>query len=183
VNNGPRQQAFTADRHFAHSPHHPPLLMAETPRILSTLQRIAETARKIGSKSRPVHKALNTPVILKSLPEHRPLLPLLLSYNIPSKLAQTCADRYDKYANQLRSEAETKFAPYLLKRPNHAAGVYSVFLDSYSQTLQRWAQSILNAALKSLKRNSVEIENLDVTYPKPLWLPVRLPVLTLVEPN
>ena len=156
---------------------------AESPRVLATLQRIAETARKINSKSRPVHTTLGTPVILKSLPEHKPLLPLLLSYDIPSRLAKACADRYDQYASKLRSEAETKFAPHLLKRPRHAAGVYSFFLGSYSQALRRWAQSILNAALKSLKRNSVELGNFDVTHPKPLWLPVRLPVLPSLGRN
>lgn len=154
-------------------------VMAESPRILSTLQRIAETARRINLNSRPACTKPSAPTILKSLPEHKPLLPLLLSYGIPSKLAQTCADRYDKYANQLRSEAEIKFAPYLLKRQSHAAGVYSLFLDSYSQALRRWAQSILNAALKSLKRSSVELGNLDVTHPKPLWLPVRLLILDI----
>ena len=151
--------------------------MAESPSILSTLKRIAETARKMNSKPRPIHPMFSNIVVLKSLPEHKPLLPLLLSYGIPPKLARTCADRYDEYASRLRSEAETKFAPHLLKCQSHSAGVYSSFLDSYTQALRRWAQSTLNAALKSLKRTSVELGNLDVTHQKPLWLPVRVPVL------
>ena len=157
--------------------------MAESPRILSTLKRIAETARKMNSKPRPIHPTFNSPVKLKLLPEHKPLLPLLLSYGIPSKLAQACADRYDKCASKLRSEAETKFAPYLHECTSHSAGVYSSFLHSYTRALRRWAQSILNAALKSLKRTSVELGNLDVTYQKPLWLPVRIPVLEFPRRN
>lgn len=149
-------------------------------RILQ-LQRIANASRKFGpsTPTTPI-AAPSTPTVLKSLPEHKSLLPLLLSHDIPSKIAQACADRFDRYANQLRSETETKLAQYLTHRcKNPPARVYSFYVNSYSQALRDWAQSILNAALKSLKRNSAEIRNWDVTYPQPLWLPVRPPCLML----
>jgi len=153
--------------------------MAECSRIRA-LQRIVDTSRKFGftcAKSTPratqtAPTTLTVPTVFESLPEHKPLLPLLLSHDIPSKLAKACADRYDSYAKQLRSAAEAKFAPHL-NQQSHTASVYIFFLESYSQTLRRWAQSVLNAALKSLKRGSVGLQNLDVIYPKPLWFPVR----------
>lgn len=145
--------------------------MAENSRLLRTLQRISDTARKINGKARLAPKA---PSILKSLPEHKPLLPLLLSYGIPSKLAEACADRYDKYANQLRMEAETRLAPHLVEHHDSQSGrVYTLFLKEYRQTLRDWAQIVLNSALKNLKRDSQELENWNITYPPILWLPVR----------
>ena len=148
--------------------------MAANSRILRALQmrRIVDTSRKIN----PTHSSTpNTPSILTSLPEHKPLLPLLLSYHVPPTLAKACADRYDKYASQLRSETETKLVPYLVDSASGRPGrVYSLFLDNYNQTLRDWAQSTLNIALKSLKRDSAVLQNWDVTYPPPLWLPVGL---------
>lgn len=145
--------------------------MAENLRLLRTLQRISDTARKINTTARPAPKV---PLILKSLPEHKPLLPLLISHGIPSKLAEACADRYDKYASQLRLEAETRLAPHLVghndSRPDR---VYTLFLKEYSQTLRDWAQTVLNSALKNLKRDSKELGNWDATHPEILWLPVR----------
>ena len=154
--------------------------MTANARILRALQmqRIAGTSRKTKSAT---SSTPNTPLILKSLPEHKPLLPLLLSYHIPSKLAKACADRYDRYADQLRSETESKLAPYLADHiSGRPARVYSLFLDNYNQTLRDWAQSILNTALRNLKRDSAELDNWDVTYPPPLWLPVSL---LLVKPK
>ena len=136
--------------------------------LLRTLQRISDTARKINTRTRPPPKA---PSILKSLPDHKPLLPLLLSHGIPSKLAEACADKYDKYANQLRIEAETRLAPHLSDcQPGR---VYTLFLKEYSQTLRDWAQIVLNSALKNLKRDSQELGSWSVTYSPILWLPVR----------
>lgn len=67
-------------------------------------------------------------------------------------------------------------APHIVNGgESQTAKIYSLFLNNYNQTLQRWSQSILNTALKSLKRVSVELSNLVVTYPAPLWLPVCLP--------
>jgi hypothetical protein len=152
--------------------------MAEKSRLLRVLQlqRIAETARKINPNARPTRTTSNTPTILKLLPEHKPLLPLLLSHGVPSKLASPCADKYDIHANELRSKTETKLAPYLLNpRDGQPAGIYSAFLDNYGQALRDWAQSVLNAALRSLKRESVKLQNWEATYPAPLWLPVRIP--------
>lgn len=137
------------------------------------LRRIADTSRKFG-RAMSITSAPNIPTILKSLPEHRPLLPLLLSHGIPFRLATTCADRYDKCASELRSETETKLAPYLVNnRKNPPAVVYPLFLTNYIHALRDWAQSILNTALKCLKRSSVDLSDWDVTYPAPLWLPVR----------
>ena len=148
--------------------------MAENTRFLRALQRIVDTARKINPNPRPIPIIQATPNVLTSLPEHKPLLPLLLSHDIPPKLAKACADRYDGYASQLRSEAETKLAPYLVNGGgSQPATIYSIFLKDYNRTLQCWSQSILNTALNSLKRDSVELRNLDVTHPAPLWLPVR----------
>ncbi|KAF9786861.1 hypothetical protein BJ322DRAFT_679725 [Thelephora terrestris] len=137
------------------------------------LQRIANTSRKFTpTTSTTLTATPDTPIVLKSLPEHKSLLPLLLSHNIPSKAAQACADRFDKYAKQLKSEIEAKLVPYLVnRRKNQPAKVYSLFLDNYSQALREWAQSILNAALRALKRTPAEIQNFDITYPPPLWLP------------
>jgi len=150
--------------------------MAQTSRFLRALQRIVDTARKINPNPHPTPATQATPNVLTSLPEHKPLLPLLLSHDVPRKLARTCAERYDEYAIQLKSETESRLAPYLVnRRESQPAQVYSIFLNNYNQTLQRWSQSILNTALKSLKRDSVELRNWEVTYPAPLWLPVRLP--------
>ena len=138
------------------------------------LRRIADASRKFG-RTKPTTSTPNIPKILKSLPEHRSLLPLLLSHGIPSQLATTCADRYDRCANELRSETETKLTPYLVnRRKNPPAVVYPVFLSNYTRALRDWAQSILNTALKCLKRGSVDLSDWDVTYPAPLWLPVSL---------
>lgn len=157
-------------------------VMAESSRVLRALQRIADTARKINPSLRSSAAVQATPNVLTSLPEHRPLLPLLLSYDIPSKIAKACADRYDGYASRLRSAAENKLAPYLINRSkSQPARVYSIFLGEYKQTLRIWSQSILNAALKSLKRDSVELQNWDVTHPAPLWLPVRLAWTKVLE--
>jgi len=163
----------------------PPFIavMVQNTKLLRALQRIADTSRKLSRAAVPAPGPPCIPTLLKSLPEHRPLLPVLVSQDIPANLAKVCADRYDVYASQLRSETETKLAPYLVNLcKNPPARVYSIFLNSYSQTLQRWAQSILNTALKSLKRDSVELQNWDVTYPAPLWLPVRPPRMSILEP-
>jgi len=145
--------------------------MAENLRLLRTLQRIWDTARKVNTSARQAPKA---PPVLKSLPEHKPLLPLLRSHGIPSKLAEACADKYDKYANQLRLEAETRLAPHLVgHNDSHPGKVYSLFLKEYSQTLRDWAQIVLNSALKNLKRDSKELANWDAVHPAILWLPVR----------
>jgi len=152
------------------------LVMTEKSKLLRTLQRIATTARRFDPNTRPTPPIQATPNILTSLPEHKPLLPLLLSHDIPLKLARACADRYDGYASQLKSETESKLSPYLVGRGgSQPAKIYSLFLNTYNQTLQRWSQSILNTALKELKRNSVELRDCMVTYPAPLWMPVRLP--------
>jgi len=164
-------------------------VMAECSRIRA-LQRIADTSRKFSftctkltpRTARTVPPTSNIPRTVESLPEHKPLLPLLLSHDIPSALAKACADRYDNYATRLRSAAETKFAPYLLTWRSHTAGVYAFFLESYSKMLRHWAQAILDAALKNLKRGSVDLQNWDVTYPKPLWFPVRSLVLKIQKP-
>lgn len=151
--------------------------MAENLRLLRTLQRISDTARKINATARQAPKA---PPILKSLPEHKPLLPLLLSHGVPSKLAEACANKYDKYANQLRLEAETRLTPHLVGHTDsQPSKVYSLFLKEYSQTLRDWAQIVLNSALKNLKRDSKELGNWDTTHPPTLWLPVR----TLFDPE
>lgn len=156
--------------------------MAENSRFLRALQRIADTARRINSTPRPTPTIQTSPSILTSLPEHKPLLPLLLSHDIPPKLARACADRFEGYATQLRSEAESKLAPYLVNgSEGQPATIYSIFLRDYNRTLQRWSQSILNAVLKGLKRDSVELRNWDVTYPAPLWLPVRLSYVRILE--
>lgn len=156
--------------------------MTESLRFLRALQRIADTARRINPNPRPAPTIQATPNILTSLPEHKSLLPLLLSHDIPSKLARACADKYDGYANQLRSETESKLAPYLANRKkSQPAKAYSLFLDNYSKALRRWSQHILNAALKSLKRDSVELRNWEVTYPAPLWLPVCLSCIGILS--
>lgn len=152
--------------------------MAANPRFFRALQlqRIASTSRKfsVTAPTTPT-PLLVTPTILKSLPEHTPLLPILLSHHVPSKLAKACADRYDRYADKLRLDTETKLAPYLLdQNEGQPARVYTVFLSNYSRALRDWAQSILNAALRSLKRDSAELRNWEATYPPPLWLPVCL---------
>jgi len=143
------------------------------------LQRIANTSRKLNQTAHSkltIRPKPNVPIILESLPKHRPLLPLLLSHDIPSKLAKACADKFDIYADKLKSETETKLVPYLL---DHSSGpparVYSLFLHNYGQALRDSAQSTLNAALKSLKRSSAGLGGWDVTYPPPLSLPVRVP--------
>ena len=167
-------ELFTTDRSLSQLLH-PLTIMAERSRLLRALQlqRIAETARKINPNFRPTHTTSITPTILKSLPEHKPLLPLLLSHDVPPKLARVCADKYDTHANELRSKTETKLAPYLLKLSGgQPTGIYSVFLENYSQALRDWAQSVLNAALRNLKRESVQLRNWEATYPAPLWLPV-----------
>jgi len=147
--------------------------MAEDTRLFRQLQLqlISATARKFNTIARPTPR---TPTILKSLPVHKPLLPLLLSHGIPPKLAEACADKYDGQANRLRSEAETRLAPYLVEHSDsQPAGIYTLFLNEYSQTLWNWAQIVLNSALKNLKRNSRALGNWEVTYPEILWLPVR----------
>lgn len=149
------------------------LVMAESSRFLRALRRIVDTTRKTSQNPRPMPTLQNTPSVLTSLPEHKSLLPLLLSFDIPSKLAKACSDRYDGYVGQLKLETEIKLAPYLSNRKkSHPAQAYSLFLNNYNQTLQLWSHSILNAALVSLKRDSVELRDLEVTYPAPLWLPV-----------
>lgn len=156
--------------------------MAENLRFLRTLQIISETARKINPSARPIHKISNTTTILKSLPEHRSLLPILLSHDIPSKLAKACADRYDKYASELRSRTESKLTPYLINRDGgQPARVYAVFLKNYKQALRNWSQTVLNTVLKSLKRDSVQLHDWEVAYPPPLWLPVRVLRLKLTR--
>lgn len=150
--------------------------MAEKSTLLRALQRFVDAARKIKPSPRPTSAFSDTPIFLTSLPEHKPLLPLLLSNNIPPKLAKACSDRYDGYANKLKLETESKLTPYLAYRnESHPAQVYSHFLNHYNKTLQLWSQSILNTALTSLKRDSVELRNLEVAHISPLWLPVRLP--------
>ena len=150
--------------------------MAEKSTLLRASQRFAQAARKTNPNP------LQTSTILVSLPEHRPLLPLLLSHNIPSRLAKACSDKYDGYANQLKSKTESKLAPYLAyQKKCHPFQAYSLFLNRYSQTLQRWSQSILDAALMNLRRDSVELQNLEVTHPTPLWLPVRLSCISVSD--
>jgi len=157
--------------------------MATNSRLVRALQfqRIANTSRKLAPTTSTASTTTpHTPTLLKSLPEHKSLLPLLLSHDIPSKVARACADRFDRSANQLRSETEAKLVPYLInRRKNQPARVYSFFLNSYSHTLHDWAQSILNAALRSLKRDPTKIQDWDVMYPPPLWLPVSVPCLIL----
>ena len=157
----------------------PVTVMVANQRLLRALQfqRIANTSRKFNSTASATPAVTPAaPTILKSLPEHRPLLPVLLSHNIPSKIAKACADRYDRYADQLRSDTEIKLAPYLLdQNDGQHARIYTVFLNNYSRALQDWAQSILNAILQSLKRDSAELQNWNGTYPPPLWLPVCVP--------
>ena len=147
--------------------------MVESSRILRTLRFISETSfNGTPSTAQPTSLA-RAPIFLRSLPHHKPLLPLLLSHGIPSKLARVCADRYDKYAIQLRSETETKLAPHLLYHcENPPASAYPVFLKNYNQALKDWAQSILNAALRRLERDSADIQNWSVTDPPSFWLPV-----------
>ena len=159
-----------------HSSSLPPTIMAENSRLLRTLRLISETSRKFHNITPTTHATPTTPTILRSLPRHKPLLPLLLSHGIPSKLAQVCADRYDRYATQLRSETETRLSPYLAHhRRDPPPSVYPVFLENYNQTLRDWAQSVLNATLKRLERDSTDIRNWDVTYPPPFWLPMVSP--------
>lgn len=149
--------------------------MAENSTLLRALQRFANAARKINPNPPPTLTTQDAPSVLTSLPNHKPLLPLLLSHNIPSKLAKACSDKYDGYASQLKSKTESKLAPYLAYRKKcHPFQAYSLFLNHYNQTLRRWSQSILNTALMSLKRDSVELRNLEVTHLAPLWLPVCL---------
>ena len=156
--------------------------MPENSTLLRALQRFAQAARKINPNPRQTLTIQDTPSILVSLPEHKPLLPLLLSHNIPSKLAKAFSDKYDGYVNQLKSKTESRLVPYLAYREKcHPFQAYSLFCNHYTQTLQRWSQSILNTALMSLKRDSVELENLEVTYPTPLWLPVRLSCISISD--
>ena len=176
MNNGQRR-SFLRRRQPPQPLHSPSITaMVTNPRLLRALQlqRIANTSRKFSSTASAIPTTTPiTPVILKSLPEHRPLLSVLLSHNVPSKLAKACADRYDRYADQLRSDTEIKLAPYLLDYDDgQHARIYTVFLNNYSRALWEWAQSILDAALRSLKRDSAELRDWDVTYPPPLWLPV-----------
>ena len=161
--------------HTLHSAFSIPAMAGQTT-LLRALQRIVDAARKIKPGPRPTSTVRDTPIVFTSLPEHKPLLPLLLSNNIPAKLAKACSDRYDGYASKLKLETESKLTPYLAYRnESHPAKVYSLFLDHYNKTLRLWSQSILNTALTSLKRDSVELSNLEVTHLSPLWLPVRLP--------
>ena len=158
--------------------------MAENSRFLRALQRIADTTRRINPNPRSKPTIQVAPSVLTSLPKHKPLLPLLLSHNIPPKLAKACSDRYDGYASQLKSETESKLAPYLAnQKESHPAQVYFLFLNRYTQVLRCWSQSVLNTALVSLKRNSVKLRNLEVTYLAPLWLPVCLPCIGTLEPR
>ena len=169
----PDRQATLPQAHALHFILSRPV-MAENLRFLRALQRIADTTRRVNQNPRPRPTIQVTPSILRSLPEHRPLLPLLLSHNIPSEHARICSERYAEYASKLRSEMEAKLVSYLTDRKERRpARVYSLFLNNYSQALQLWSQSILNTALKNLKRDSVELQNLEVTYPAPLWLSVR----------
>jgi hypothetical protein len=157
--------------------------MAENSRFTRALQRIADSARRINPNPRRTPAFQDTPSVLTSLPEHKSLLPLLLSFDIPSKLAKACSDRYDGYVSRLKTETESKLAPYLSNRKkSHPAQAYSLFLNNYNKTLQLWSHSILNAALASLKRDTVELRNLEVTYPAPLWLPVCLPCISISAP-
>lgn len=172
--------------HFLHSllpAFTPPRsAMAENLRLLRTLQLISETARKINPATRPINSTPKTPTILRSLPKHRSLLPLLLAHDVPPRLAEACAERYDKHASELRSRTETKLAPYLANRDGgQPASIYSVFLKSYSKALRDWSQTVLNAALKNLKRDFVQLHNWEVTYPPPLWLPVGTYCLELLH--
>ena len=167
--------------------HHPTTTMAENLSRLRALQRIARTSRQFNFASAtatctaPTTRTTSTPTILKSLPEHRPLLPLLLSHSVPKKLAGVCSERYEKYAKRLRSHTETKLVPYLSGggggaggTSNHSPEIYSIFLEKYSHTLRDWAQSILNTALKSLRRDPVQLQGWDAIYAAPMWLPVCL---------
>ena len=148
--------------------------MTENLRLLRTLQRISDTARKINATTHPATKSSS---ILRSLPEHKPLLPILLSHGIPLKLAQACAGQYDDYANRLRLETETRLAPHLAERNDSQVGrVYSFFLKEYSQTLRNWAQLVLDSALKNLKRDSQKLGTWDATYSPILWLPASPPL-------
>lgn len=154
--------------------------MAENSTLQRALQRIAQAARKINPNVRSTLTIRDAPNVLVSLPEHKPLLPLLLSYNIPSKLAKACSDKYNEFANQLKSKTESELAPYLAnQKKSHPAQVYSLFLNRYNRVLRSWSQSILNTALASLERDSVELRNLEVTYLAPLWLPVRLSCISI----
>lgn len=149
--------------------------MADHLRIIRALQRISDTSRKFTSTTSTGRATPDIPTILKSLPEHKPLLPLLLSHGIPTKLANACADRYDRYASQLRLETEAKLAPYLVNlRRSSPRKVYSAFLHNYGKELRNWAQTVLNTTLNKLNRDSVELRNWDATYPAPLWLPVSV---------
>ena len=149
--------------------------MAGNSRLLKTLRAISNTSRNFSHPVLTVSSKSTAPTVLRSLPEHKSLLPLLLSYNVPPKLAKECAARYDRYASQLRSETETRLVPYFTnRRKNPPTTVYPIFLNNYNRTLRRWSQSILDIALKTLKRDSVELRDWEVTYPAPLWLPVSL---------
>lgn len=177
ANNGRRDCynpiASLSSTSVAHTLSHT-LVMAENTKFLRALQRIVDTARRMDPNPRPSPTIQTTPSVLTCLPKHKPLLPLLLSHDIPPKLARLCADKYDGYASQLRSEAEIKLAPYLNRSGSQLSAIYSIFLKDYSRALQCWSQSVLDTVLNSLKRESAELRNLDVTYPAPLWLPVRL---------
>lgn len=154
--------------------HLPPfIIMSQNSKLLRALRRIADTSRKFNRKHSTATP--NVPTVLRSLPEHKPLLPLLLSHDIPLKLAKACADRYDRYANQLRSETETQLVPYLVNhRKNVPIRVYLLFFSNYTHALRDWAQSTLNAALKCLKRQPVELTDWDAASSPPLWIPVGL---------
>lgn len=174
-NNG-RRSSLSLDRSVL--PPHPSSTAAMVTKSIAphTLRRIADTSRKFGRKT-PTSPIPDIPTILRSLPEHKPLLPLLLSHGIPPKPATMCANRYDSYANELRVETETKLTPYLIhRRKNPPAVVYPLFLSHYTHALRDRAQYILNTALRCLKRESVDLADWVATYPAPLWLPVRLPL-------
>lgn len=146
--------------------------MTMSPR-LHTLQHISDTSHKPVSTAPVCREAPDILTALKSLPEHKPLLPILLSHNVPPKFANACAVRYDKYATQLRLEA--KLAPYLINlRKESPAAVYSAPSPEVPNGICGGTRSILNTALKKLKRDPVELQNWDVAYPAPLWLPVSV---------
>lgn len=178
-NNGWRVLSRSPAPKFPHLlPATPISAMAANSKTLCALQIIAGTSRNSRVKARKESTSRatpNVPTVLKPLPEHKPLLPLLLSHKIPSPVANACADRYDRCAGKLRSTTEAILVPHLMNHDkDQPAGIYSLFLNNYKQALRDWAQSILNAALKSLKRDPAELRDWDIIYPQPLWFPVSI---------
>ncbi|KAF9654223.1 hypothetical protein BDM02DRAFT_3106516 [Thelephora ganbajun] len=161
--------------------------MATNSRNLHALQIIAHTSRKIRPKTRTVSTSRTTssvPTVLEALPEHKPLLPLLLSHDVPSTIAKACADRYDRCASKLKSVTEAILVPRLTDHnKNQPAGIYSLFLNNYKQALWDWAQSILDAILKSLKRAPAKLRDWDIIYPPPLWFPFQRDPHSAIVPD